>query len=125
MSDVTRILDALSGGNRQAASDLLPLIYDELRRLASQRMANELPGQTLDATALVHESYLRLVGQADGQRWDNRGHFFSSAAEAMRRILVENARRKGCLKHAGAMTRVDLADDEIAARKIRSRARDR
>src|SRR5262249_14775811 len=91
MTDVTRILAALEAGDALAADQLLPLVYDELRRLAAAQMAREKPGQTLDATALVHEAYLRLVGPADDQRWENRGHFFAAAAEAMRRILVEAA----------------------------------
>ncbi len=108
MSDVTRLLDAAAAGDRRAAADLLPLVYDELRRLAEARMAAEKPGHTLDATALVHEAYLRLVGPADAERWDGRGHFFAAAAEAMRRILVEAARRKKREKHGGGLGRVDL-----------------
>src|SRR5256885_5154176 len=108
MSDVTRLLDAAAAGDRQAAADLLPLVYDELRQLAAARMAAEAPGHTLQPTALVHEAYLRLVGPADGQRWDSRGHFFAAAAEAMRRILVDAARRKGREKHGGELQRVDL-----------------
>jgi RNA polymerase sigma factor (TIGR02999 family) len=109
MSDVTRILDAIGQGDPHAAAELLPLVYDELRRLAAQRLDHEAPGQTLDATALVHEAYLRLVPapQQTGH-WDNRGHFFAAAAEAMRRILVENARKKGRLRRGGAWRRVDL-----------------
>jgi RNA polymerase sigma factor (TIGR02999 family) len=106
MTEVTQILSAIERGDPHASEQLLPLIYDELRRLAAQRLAQEQPGQTLEATALVHESYLRLVG-AD-QRWDSRGHFFAAAAEAMRRILVENARRKKRAKHGGDRKRVDL-----------------
>src|SRR5262245_35673682 len=94
MSDVTRLLDA-AAGDRRAAADLLPLVYDELRKLAAPRMAGESPDHTLQPTALVHEAYLRLVGRGDDRRWDSRGHFFAAAAEAMRRILVEAARRKG------------------------------
>src|SRR5262245_23367885 len=94
MSDVTRILSAIEQGDLHAAEQLLPLVYDELRKLAAQKLAREAPGQTLQATALVHEAYLRLVDVDQAQRWDNRGHFFAAAAEAMRRILVENARRK-------------------------------
>ena len=94
MNDVTRILSAIEHGDPQAAEQLLPLVYDELRKLAAQRLAQEKPGQTLQATALVHEAYLRLVDAEEAQRWDSRGHFFAAAAEAMRRILVENARRK-------------------------------
>ncbi len=95
MSDVTRVLSAIEGGDRQAAEQLLPLVYDELRRLAAQKMARESPGQTLEATALVHEAYLRLVGAEQAQQWNSRGHFFAAAAEAMRRILVERARTSG------------------------------
>src|SRR5438445_3829450 len=104
MGDVTRILDAIAGGDPHAAEQLLPLIYDELRRLAAQKLAQEQPGQTLQPTALVHEAYLRLV--APGQPWDGRGHFFAAAAEAMRRILVENARRRRTAKHGGGRRRV-------------------
>src|SRR4051794_18640447 len=100
MNDVTRILSAIGHGEPQAAGQLLPLVYDELRRLAAQRLAREKPGQTLQATALVHDAYLRLVG-ADDPGWDSRGHFFAAAAEAMRRILVEAARRKAALKAGG------------------------
>jgi len=108
-SDVTRILNAIEGGDPKAADELLPLVYEELRLLASQKMANEKPGQTLQATALVHEAYIRLV-EADSQNWDNRRHFFAAAAEAMRRILVENARRKQRLKHGGDYQRIELSD---------------
>ena len=101
MSDVTRILSDLTNGDGHAAGQLLPLVYNELRKLAAARMADEAPGNTLNATALVHEAYLRLVGPADVARWENRGHFFSAAAEAMRRILVESARRKKREKHGG------------------------
>ena len=119
MSDVTRLLDAAAAGDRKAAADLLPLVYDELRRLAAARMAEERPGQTLQATALVHEAYLRLVsgGRPDG--WDGRGHFFAAAAEAMRRILVEQARRKRRVKRGGGAHRQELdehlliADDRV------------
>jgi RNA polymerase sigma factor (TIGR02999 family) len=114
MSDVTRLLEAAAGGDRKAAADLLPLVYDELRKLAAARMAAEAPGHTLDATALVHEAYLRLVGPADDNCWDNRGHFFAAAAEAMRRILVEAARRKTAARHGGAMHREPL-DPQAAA----------
>jgi RNA polymerase sigma factor (TIGR02999 family) len=110
MSDVTRLLDAAATGDRQAAADLLPLVYDELRKLAAVRMAAESPDQTLQPTALVHEAYLRLVGPTDEFRWDNRGHFFAAAAEAMRRILVERARRRDRFRHGGARKRVDLSD---------------
>jgi RNA polymerase sigma factor (TIGR02999 family) len=105
MNDVSRILHAINSGDALAADQLLPLVYDELRRLAAAQMAQEKPGQTLDATALVHEAYLRLVGD---QHFENRRHFFACAAEAMRRILVENARRKKAQKHGGARRRVEL-----------------
>src|SRR5580704_15391131 len=101
MSEFTQLLNAIEAGNPHAAAQLLPLVYDELRQLAAQRMAREKPGQTLDATALVHEAYLRLVGKQNIAQWDGRGHFFAAAAQVMRRILVENARRKGRLKHGG------------------------
>src|SRR5512137_919716 len=102
MNQVTRILEAAQQGDRRAAEDLLPLVYEELRRLAAHKMAGEAAGQTLQPTALVHEAYLRLVSKADRQ-WDGRRHFFGAAAEAMRRILVENARRKRCLKRGGQL----------------------
>jgi RNA polymerase sigma factor (TIGR02999 family) len=105
MSEVTRILSAIEQGDPHAAEQLLPLVYDELRKLAAQRLANEKPGQTLQATALVHEAYLRLVGD---QQFDNRGHFFAAAAEAMRRIVVETARRKKRGKHGGGRERVEI-----------------
>ena len=108
MADVSRLLDAAAAGDRRAAAELLPLVYDELRHLAAARMAAEAPGHTLQPTALVHEVYLRLVGSADESRWDGRGHFFGAAAEAMRRILVDAARRKGLAKHGGELDRVDL-----------------
>ena len=108
MSDVSHILSAIEGGDLQAAEKLLPLVYEELRRLASQRLAREAPGQTLHSSDLVHEAYLRLVGEGDQKRWDSRAHFFSAAAEAMRRILVEKARRKKRVKHGGNRLRVDL-----------------
>src|SRR5262245_21419752 len=109
MSDVTRLLDAASAGDSKAAADLLPHVYDELRKLAAVRLTSEKPGQTLQATALVHEAYLRLVGgAARDSGWDNRGHFFAAAAEAMRRILVESARRKQAEKHGGDRERVEL-----------------
>ena len=113
MSDVTQILNAIEGGDPSAAEELLPLIYDELRKLAAARMANESPDHTLQATALVHEAYLRLVSSDDpgnGQHWDGRGHFFAAAAEAMRRILVERARRKGVMQRKGLRNRVELSD---------------
>jgi RNA polymerase sigma factor (TIGR02999 family) len=108
MSDVTRILSAIERGDHNAAEQLLPLVYDELRKLAAARMANEKPGQTLEATALVHEAYLRLVDVETPQHWNSRGHFFAAAAEAMRRILVDQARRKQTEKHGGGLLRVDL-----------------
>lgn len=110
MSDVTLLLDAASAGDRKAAADLLPLVYDELRKLAAARMADEAANQTLQPTALVHEAYIRLIGPADQARWENRGHFFAAAAEAMRRILVDAARRKRTEKHGGRRHRVDLPD---------------
>jgi RNA polymerase sigma factor (TIGR02999 family) len=113
MSDVTQILDAVAGGDPQAASQLLPLVYEELRRLAAIRLRQEPPGQTLQPTALVHEAYLRLVGTADEQRWKSRGHFFGAAAQAMRRILVESARRKQRVKHGGELQRMDLEDFDV------------
>jgi RNA polymerase sigma factor (TIGR02999 family) len=112
MTDVTRILNAIEGGDRKAADELLPLVYEELRLLANQKMAQERPGQTLQATALVHEAYIRLV-EATDQSWNSRGHFFKAAAEAMRRILVESARRKGRIKHGGNFQRVEM--DESAS----------
>lgn len=123
MNEVTQILSAIEEGDPSAAEQLLPLVYDELRKLAAQKMAQEAPGQTLEATALVHEAYLRLVGSASGaasarsdQHWDSRGHFFAAAAEAMRRILVESARRKHRQKHGGARRRVSLGDVHASAR---------
>jgi RNA polymerase sigma factor (TIGR02999 family) len=116
MTDVTQVLAAVERGDLHAAERLLPLVYDELRRLAAGHMAREKPGQTLDATALVHEAYLRLVGPADERRWENRGHFFAAAAEAMRRILVEQARRKGRARHGGGQRRVDLDESGVAAK---------
>jgi RNA polymerase sigma factor (TIGR02999 family) len=115
MSDVTRLLEAAAAGDRRAAADLLPLVYDEMRKLAAARMACESPGHTLQPTALVHEAYLRLVGPSGESRWDHRGHFFAAAAEAMRRILVESARRKETLKHGGGRGRADHDPDELAA----------
>ena len=108
MTEVTRILNAIDQGDAQAANDLLPLVYDELRRLAAQKLSHEKPGQTLQATALVHEAYLRLVDVEKVQHWNSRGHFFGAAAEAMRRILVERARQKNRPKRGGGMERVDL-----------------
>src|SRR5437773_1722480 len=108
MTDVTRILSAIEQGDPHAAEQLLPLVYDELRQLAAQKLAQEKPGQTLQATALVHEAYLRLVNVEQAQQWNSRGHFFAAAAEAMRRILVENARRKKRIKHGGDRERVEI-----------------
>jgi len=113
MNDVTRILNAIERGDVKATDELLPVVYEELRLLAAQKLSKELPGQTLQATALVHEAYLRLLGD-QGQTWQGRGHFFAAAAEAMRRILVENARRKQRLKRGGDYQRIDLEDAEPA-----------
>jgi RNA polymerase sigma factor (TIGR02999 family) len=113
-SDVTQILNAIVRGDPHAASQLLPLVYDELRRLAAQKLRAEAPGQTLQATALVHEAYLRLVGEGE-QPWDSRGHFFAAAAEAMRRILVENVRRKRSLKRGGDWIRKEFDEMQLAA----------
>jgi RNA polymerase sigma factor (TIGR02999 family) len=113
VSEIPRLLQSAAQGDPEAASRLLPLVYNELRRLAAHRLAAEAPGQTLQPTALVHEAYLRLVG--GGQRWDGRGHFFAAAAEAMRRILVENARRKKRAKHGGGRQRVDLEALDLPA----------
>jgi RNA polymerase sigma factor (TIGR02999 family) len=113
MSDVTRILAAIERGDVRAVDELFPIVYQELRQLAAQRMSKEAPGQTLQATALVHEAYLRLVG-SEGQSWSGRGHFFSAAAEAMRRILVENARRKRRLRHGGDRRKIDLDEASMA-----------
>jgi RNA polymerase sigma factor (TIGR02999 family) len=107
MSEVTRILDTIEQGDPQAGGELLPLVYEELRKLAARRLADEAPGQTLQATALVHEAYLRLVGDGD-RPWNSRGHFFAAAAHAMRRILIERARQRQRLRHGGAMQRLDL-----------------
>ena len=124
MSEVTQIIEAIQRGDHKAASELLPLVYDELRRLAAHKMTNEASGHTLQPTALVHEAYLRLVGASQAQQWEGRAHFFGAAAEAMRRILVESARRKQRLKHGGHWERVDLdavelplpmPDDELLA----------
>jgi RNA polymerase sigma factor (TIGR02999 family) len=111
MSEVTELLNAMDQGDPQAAAHLLPLVYDELRRLAAARLAAEPSGNTLQPTALVHEAYLRLVGSPDGDQWDHRGHFFAAAAEAMRRILIDNARRKAATRHGGAMQRQALDPD--------------
>lgn len=114
MNDVTRILNSIQKGNAQAADELLTLVYDELRRLAAQRMSHEAAGHTLQPTALVHEAWLRLVG-GQNQQWDGRGHFFAAAAEAMRRILIEKARSKHSLKRGGTFKRVNLDDVDVAA----------
>lgn len=114
MSDITFVLDAMSKGDSRASEELLPLVYEELRKLAAARMAQEAAGQTLQPTALVHEAWLRLVG--DGKRtWENRSHFFGAAAEAMRRILIERARRKSRLKRGGGQALLDIADFDVAA----------
>ncbi|MHC4403940.1 MAG: ECF-type sigma factor [Planctomycetota bacterium] len=115
MSDVTRILSAIEQGDSQAADQLLPLVYEELRRLAAHKLAQEKPGQTLQATGLVHEAYIRLVDVEKVQHWGSRGHFFAAAAEAMRRILVENARRKNRKKRAGQYKRQDLREADLAS----------
>jgi RNA polymerase sigma factor (TIGR02999 family) len=117
MHEVTQILSAIEQGDPHAAEQLLPLVYDALRRLAAQKLRQESPGHTLQATALVHEVYLRLVGSEKGQHWDSRGHFFAAAAEAMRRILVERARRKQTQKLGGGWHRVELANVDPAAQK--------
>jgi RNA polymerase sigma factor (TIGR02999 family) len=122
MSEATRLIQAVAKGDPSAAEQLIPLVYDELRRLAKARLAREKPGQTLQATALVHEAFLRLVDVENRQQWNGRGHFFAAAAQAMRRILVENARRKGRIRHGGGRARVELddhaaplADEELLA----------
>jgi RNA polymerase sigma factor (TIGR02999 family) len=115
MSEVTRILSAIEEGEPHAAEQLLPLVYDELRRLAAQKLARERPGQTLDATALVHEAYLRLVDVEQARHWNSRGHFFAAAAEAMRRILVEQARRRNAAKRGGQAGREELDEAVLAA----------
>lgn len=114
MNEVTQILQAIEKGDVRAADELLPLVYEELRKLAACRMANEAPGQTLQPTALVHEAWLRLAG-SEPQQWNSRAHFFGAAAEAMRRILIENARRKKALRHGAGQQRFDIQDMEIAA----------
>lgn len=118
MSDVTQILSAIEQGDPQAAEKLLPLVYDELRKLAAQKLTQEKAGQTLQATALVHEAYLRVVGVEKDQRWYSRGHFFAAAAEAMRRILIDNARRKQTIKQGGDRDREDFQDFDIAVADI-------
>lgn len=124
MTEVTRILTAIEQGDKHAAEKLLPLVYDELRRLAAQKLAQEKPGQTLEATALVHEAYLRLVDNPQPEleisqgRWNSRGHFFAAAAEAMRRILIDNARRKASLKRGAGWTRQDLDEENLVAPEV-------
>ena len=115
MSEVTRILSAVEQGDPRAAEQLLPLVYDELRKLAAQKLAQDKPGQTLQATALVHEAYLRLVDVDRAQAWNSRGHFFAAVAEAMRRILIEQARRKKSAKAGGQLRRVELNDEQLAS----------
>jgi RNA polymerase sigma factor (TIGR02999 family) len=120
MSDVTQILDAIEQGDPRAPEQLLPLVYDELRQLAARKLSHEKPGQTLDATALVHEAYMRLVDEARGQQWNGRRHFFAAAAQAMRRILVERARAHGSLKRGGGRERFDLDELGVAAPERRA-----
>jgi RNA polymerase sigma factor (TIGR02999 family) len=119
MNEVTRILDAIGQSEGRAAAQLLPLVYDELRRLAAERMAKEQPGQTLQPTALVHEAYLRLVGQGDERHWDSRGHFFAAAAEAMRRILIDGARRKLSAKQGGGFVHREADPDDFPVANAR------
>src|SRR5262252_4645508 len=119
MNEVTRVLSAIEQGDPHAAAQLLPLVYDELRQLAAQKLAHETPGQTLQPTALVHEAYLRLVGEVEEPHWDNRGHFFAAAAEAMRRILVENARGKQAAKRGGGRARAELDMNQVAVPEVR------
>lgn len=114
MGDVTRVLNAIEGGDARAAEELLPLVYDELRRLAAAKMAQEAPGHTLQPTALVHEAWMRLVGGGN-REWNGRGHFFGAAAEAMRRILIENARRKRAARHGGGQVKVDIGEIDVAS----------
>jgi RNA polymerase sigma factor (TIGR02999 family) len=114
MSDVTQILSAIEQGDHQAAEQLLPMVYDELRKLAAQKLVQEKPGQTLQATALVHEAYLRLIDAKNAQQWNSRGHFFAAAAEAMRRILIDQARRKRSLRHGGGLARHALEHVDVA-----------
>jgi len=118
MTEVTRILSAIEQGDPHAAEQLLPLVYDELRRLAAQRLANEKPGQSLEATALVHEAYLRLTNGEQEENWNSRGHFFAAAAEAMRRILVEHARKKARIKRGGDRQRLDLDSLQLAVPEL-------
>src|SRR6516162_8759245 len=118
MNEVTRVLSAVEQGDPHAAEQLLPLVYDELRQLAAQKLAQEKPGQTLEATALVHEAYVRLVDVEKAQHWNSRGHFVAAAAEAMRRILVENARRKGSRKRGGGRAREELDEENLVAPQV-------
>src|SRR5688572_25476684 len=118
MTDVTQILSQIESGDPSAANQLLPLVYEELRKLAAAKLVQEKPGQTLQATSLVHEAYIRLVDVEKAQHWNSRGHFFGAAAEAMRRILVENARRRAREKHGGDRIREELASSEIAAPEV-------
>ena len=119
MQQLTHILQRMESGDAQAASELMPLVYNELRKLATARLAQEKPGHTLQATALVHEAYLRLVGEKGQSNWDNRGHFFAAAAEAMRRILVDAARGRNALKRGGALARQELQESQIIAPEIK------
>jgi RNA polymerase sigma factor (TIGR02999 family) len=118
MDAITQVLNAIEHGDPHAAKQLLPLVYEELRRLAAQKLAQEKPGQTLQATALVHEAYMRLAGAGKERQWDSRGHFFAAAAEAMRRILVESARRKESLKRGGGLARVDFDAQQISVPEV-------
>ena len=118
MSEVTRILSQIESGDSAAAEQLLPLVYDELRKLAAAKLAQEKPGQTLQATALVHDAYLRLVDGEESRQWEGQGHFFAAAAEAMRRILIENARRKRSAKHGGDMSRHDVTEVQVEASEL-------
>jgi RNA polymerase sigma factor (TIGR02999 family) len=118
MSEFTNLLNAIESGNPQTAAQLLPLVYDELRQLAAQKLANEKPGQTLDATALVHEAYMRLLGASDPERFSDRIHFYAAAAEAMRRILIDNARKKKSEKRGGQRARVEWHDNIAASAKL-------
>lgn len=117
MSEITQIIQSINKGDSKATEELLPLVYEDLRRLAAQKMVHERPGQTLQATALVHEAYLRLIGSED-QQWESRRHFFGAAAEAMRRILIERARQKQRLRHGGALERVELTESDIVADQL-------
>lgn len=120
MSEVSQIISEIENGDPAAADRLLPLVYDSLRQLAAAKLAHEKPGQTLQATALVHEAYVRLIGPSNALGWDSRGHFFAAAAEAMRRILIERARRRGRIKHGGELDRVDLDDVEGSSNENQS-----